>query len=173
MPVLVSHTGSAKRQSQSSCCGPRGGESESYSETDKEIVSGIGQQIAVYFAKRGCSKIFLVDISDSGLQETDKLVKSAASNVNTTLYKVDVSKDESVKAMVDKCIEVYGRLDFACNNAGIAMANVSTAETDIKTFERVHDVNFKGVCYGPSAILLFGHKLTHVILRPGILLPEI
>lgn len=106
---------------------------------------GIGQQICLGLAKRGCTKIFMVDLIESGLLDTQKLIEEISPHTKTTLYKADISDEESVKTMINNCIETYGRLDFASNNAGIAMPNVLTTETDLKTFDRVHSINFKGV----------------------------
>lgn len=106
---------------------------------------GIGQQICLGLAKRGCTRLFMVDLGEAGLQQTQEMISKISANVKTTLHTADVSDEASVKAMVSKCVEVYGRLDFACNNAGISMGNIPTTEIDLKTFDRIHNVNFKGV----------------------------
>ena len=87
----------------------------------------------------------MVDLAEPGLQATQAMITKISSHAKTTIYKADVSDEVSVEAMVDKCLEIYGRLDFACNNAGIGMGNIPTTEIDVKTFDRVHHVNFKGV----------------------------
>lgn len=116
-------------------------------------IIGIGQHIAIHFAKRGCSRLYLVDIAEAGLRETENLIGENSPHVNIKLHTADVSDESSVKAMVDDCIQTYGRLDFACNNAGIAMKNLLTTDTDLTTFEKVHNVNFKGV--GDPALIMF------------------
>lgn len=94
----------------------------------------------------------MVDLAEAGLQQTQGMISENSAHVNTTIHKADVSDEASVKAMVSKCIDVYGRLDFACNNAGIAMSNIPTTEIDLKTFDRIHNVNFKGVSTSNSAL---------------------
>lgn len=108
-------------------------------------MQGIGQQIAVAFAKTGCEKIFLADISEPGLEQTRSLVSKVSRQAKVILHKVDVTNDASVEGMVKKCVEEFGRIDFACNNAGIAMSNVRSVDISIDTFDKVHDVNLKGV----------------------------
>ncbi|OCK80952.1 NAD(P)-binding protein [Lepidopterella palustris CBS 459.81] len=107
--------------------------------------SGIGQQISRYFALRGCKKVFLVDLSTKGLEETRNIINSESPATHVTLQQTDVSNNESVKEMVRKCVEVYGRIDFAANNAGIATPNIKTADMEVKMFDRTCNVNMKGI----------------------------
>lgn len=124
--------------------------------------SGIGQSIAEAFVESGCKKLFLVDVSEKGLNETDKLLRKVNSNVATILRIADVSNEEAVKTMIADCVKEHGRIDFACNNAGIAMSNVTTTETDVETFDRVHNVNFKGVSLLARS-MMFRVRLTLLI----------
>lgn len=87
----------------------------------------------------------MVDLVDSGLSETQRMILEISPHAKTTIYKADVSDDESVRNMINKCVATYGRVDFACNNAGIGMPDVKTTETDVKTFDKIHNVNYKGV----------------------------
>jgi len=41
-------------------------------------------------------------------------------------------------------VKIFGHLDFAMNNAGIAMGGVKTADTSLSMFEKVCNVNEKG-----------------------------
>jgi NAD(P)-dependent dehydrogenase (short-subunit alcohol dehydrogenase family) len=59
--------------------------------------------------------------------------------------KTDVSKASEVEAMVRKTVETYGRLDCACNNAGLQGDEVPTAECTEENWDHVIDVNLKGV----------------------------
>ena len=52
-----------------------------------------------------------------GGEETVKLIKDAGGEA--TFVKCDVSNEADVQAMVDECVQLYGRLDYAFNNAGI------------------------------------------------------
>ncbi|OQU98045.1 hypothetical protein CLAIMM_03878 [Cladophialophora immunda] len=107
--------------------------------------SGIGQQIALCFAKKGCSQIFLVDLSEPGMLETKSLIREFRRKVKVVIHKADVSSSGDVKAMVDKCVETFGRIDFAANNAGITSPVGLTTDLDVATFDKLHNVNTKGV----------------------------
>jgi NAD(P)-dependent dehydrogenase (short-subunit alcohol dehydrogenase family) len=49
--------------------------------------------------------------------------------------------------MVDECVRQFGRIDFACNNAGMVTGAALTHEMDIDAFGRMIDVNTIGVGY--------------------------
>jgi NAD(P)-dependent dehydrogenase (short-subunit alcohol dehydrogenase family) len=106
---------------------------------------GIGQRLAVTFAERGCNKIFLVDISQQGLEKTQELIAQVDDSAKVIKHTADLTDDAAVKNMVDTCIREFGRVDFACNNAGIGMPNMLTADTPTKLFDKVFDVNLKTV----------------------------
>jgi NAD(P)-dependent dehydrogenase (short-subunit alcohol dehydrogenase family) len=114
------------------------------------LLAGIGQCCALYFARSGCEKLFLVDLKHSKLEETAALIRKETSQVKIELFEADVSSELSVQKMVDQCIEVYGRLDIACNNAGIGGGSARTSDISVKDYDQVCAVNERGV----SAILL-------------------
>ena len=57
----------------------------------------------------------------------------------------DVSKAAQVKELVDRTMQKFGRLDFAFNNAGVEQEPAPLLEQDEETFDRVMDINVKGV----------------------------
>ncbi|EXJ83045.1 hypothetical protein A1O3_06862 [Capronia epimyces CBS 606.96] len=107
--------------------------------------AGIGQEIALGFARNGCRKFFLADIVTPGLETTKSLIEQIQPEAKVVTHKADVSNDSSVQEMIDTCIKEFGRLDFACNNAGIAMGNTLSVDVPVATFDRVHNVNLKGI----------------------------
>lgn len=98
------------------------------------------------FALRGCKKLFLVDISPRGLEQTEALIQEKAPSVQISLCQTDITKEDEVARMVKKCVEQYGRIDFASNNAGIASGNTKTADMTMDAFDKICDVNERGVC---------------------------
>ncbi|XP_066265084.1 2,5-dichloro-2,5-cyclohexadiene-1,4-diol dehydrogenase-like [Branchiostoma lanceolatum] len=58
---------------------------------------------------------------------------------------VDVSNAASVQAMVDKTVKQFGRIDCALNNAGIEGAREKIVDYPVDMFDRVMNVNLKGM----------------------------
>ncbi len=57
----------------------------------------------------------------------------------------DVSQDADVAQLIDATIRTYGRLDVACNNAGIEGVQATTAEYPREEWDRVLAMNLTGV----------------------------
>ena len=109
--------------------------------------SGIGKATALAFAKEG-AQVVIADLSDK-IEAT-----ILDSKLDRFLYsKVDVSKWEEVKNLVQKTIQEKGRLDVLVNNAGIGGPRLRTDEYTDEAFDHVMNVNVKGVWYGMKAAL--------------------
>jgi len=94
--------------------------------------SGIGRAAAAIFAREG-TRVVVADIDEQGGGEA-------------VFVRVDVSSPEEVEGMVNAAIDAYGRLDNAFNNAGVeGTANVPAADYDEEVWDRVMDINLKGV----------------------------
>ena len=78
--------------------------------------SGIGETTARMFAEAGAS-VVLVDINPSPIQRIADELKSKG--YKAFAISCNVGKEEEVKNAVEKTVEVFGRMDFAFNNAGI------------------------------------------------------
>lgn len=104
--------------------------------------SGIGQATALLFAKEG-AKVILADIATEGGEKAAEMIKDA--DGEAAFVKADVSQEDDVKALVNKVIETYGRLDCAHNNAGIDDQPAPTADCSMENFDRTIAVNLRGV----------------------------
>lgn len=80
-----------------------------------------------------------------GLQNTQALVERAKEHTRVVLRVVDITNSDQVKDMVQDCVNIYGRLDFAINNAGFAAGGTKTADLSIELFDKMCNVNEKGV----------------------------
>jgi NAD(P)-dependent dehydrogenase (short-subunit alcohol dehydrogenase family) len=111
---------------------------------DKVVVitgsaSGIGREAALLFSDEG-AKLCIADVVEEQGEQT------AAECRDAFFQKVDVSNAESVQEMYRATAERYGGIDVLYNNAGIMPAeDASILETDTDAWERVQDVNTKGV----------------------------
>lgn len=90
---------------------------------------GLGRSIAVSFAKEGANVIINYSRNEMDASVAYDVISSYGKKC--LCIKADVSKDREVKAMIDKVIEEFGRIDVLVNNAGIAI----DAEFEDKTIE--------------------------------------
>lgn len=104
--------------------------------------SGIGRDSAVLFAKAG-AKVVVTGRREADGKETVDLVRAAGGDA--LFLKSDVSKAADVEMIVQKTVEKFGRLDVAFNNAGIEGNWVPIVEQSEADWDRVIDINLKGV----------------------------
>lgn len=102
--------------------------------------SGIGKATAISFAQKG-AKVVVVDWIEN--DETMSLLKKTGAKF--LFIKCDVSKESEVKAMVEKTIETFGRLDYAFNNAGIEGKSAPTQDCTEENWDKVIGINLKGI----------------------------
>ena len=110
--------------------------------------SGIGKVTARIFAREGAKVIVSTDKNIKGGEDTVRLINQAGGEA--TFIKCDVSKAADVEAMVDSCVQTYGRLDYAFNNAGIGpdgkrVPLVNIVDCLEEVWDRTIDINLKGV----------------------------
>ncbi len=104
--------------------------------------SGIGRAAAIAYAKEG-AKVVVAGRRAAEGEETVRLLQ-AQGGVGIFVA-TDVSKAAQVKELVDRTMQKFGRLDFAFNNAGIEHEPTPFLEQDEETYDRVMDINVKGV----------------------------
>ncbi|MBN2039627.1 MAG: glucose 1-dehydrogenase [Spirochaetes bacterium] len=105
--------------------------------------SGIGRAAAHAFAREG-AKVTVADINAEGGEETVSHIKESGGEA--IFVKTDVSKSDQVKALIDKTVETFGRLDYAFNNAGLGVGiGIPTADFTEEDWDLTHSINLKGV----------------------------
>ncbi|KAJ4365256.1 hypothetical protein N0V83_008875 [Neocucurbitaria cava] len=107
--------------------------------------SGFGAGISKRFAAEGC-KVLVCDINNTGGEAT-----AATSPSTLSFHKMDVTKSADWKSTLSTCLEKFGRCDILVNNAGWSYTNKPTTDVTEEEFERVFDVNVKGVYLGCNA----------------------
>ena len=111
--------------------------------------SGIGRNAALQFASRG-AKVVVAARSQPGLESLVEEIRGLGGEATAVV--ADVTVFDQVKAIADKAVEVYGRLDTWVHNAAVelyAAFEVTTPEE----FKRIVDVNLMGQVHGAMAAL--------------------
>ncbi|WP_439605775.1 SDR family NAD(P)-dependent oxidoreductase [Hydrogenophaga sp.] len=107
--------------------------------------SGIGRAVALVCAREGAS-LLLSDIDEAGTEATAALVREVGNEALVVLADVGVATD--CQMLVERCCAHFGRLDVACNNAGISGPSLNTADYPVDDWNHVIQVNLSGVFYG-------------------------
>ncbi|MGF1590652.1 MAG: SDR family oxidoreductase [Pleurocapsa sp.] len=137
------------------------------SEIENKVViitgasSGLGEATARRLAKNG-AKLMLAARREDRLKE---LVSEIQKDGGTAKYQVtDVSDRSQVEALAKATQQAYERIDVLVNNAGL-MPLSPLAETKVDEWEKMVDVNIKGVLYGIAAVMpiMQQQKSGHII----------
>ena len=111
--------------------------------------SGIGEATALLLAQKG-AKVLL------GARRTDRLEKLTATirsgGGNAEYAELDVTDLEEVRKFAELALRTYGRIDAIINNAGI-MPLSKLQELKVDEWNRMIDVNIRGVLHGIAAVL--------------------
>ncbi len=111
--------------------------------------SGLGEATARHLASLG-AKVILGARRQDKLETIVKEIKDEGGEAEYLVTDVTVTSD--VKALVQKAVDVFGRVDVMINNAGLmSIAPMSECKTD--EWDRMIDINIKGVLYGIAAAL--------------------
>lgn len=109
--------------------------------------NGIGQELAINFAKRG-AQLVLLDIDDSSI--TQAKIEEFTKNVISIKCNVGVKEDwENARKIVE---DTFGRADILVNNAGIYPFK-EFDELDIELFRKVINVNLESAFLGAKAFV--------------------
>jgi NAD(P)-dependent dehydrogenase (short-subunit alcohol dehydrogenase family) len=109
--------------------------------------SGFGAAIAKRFAKEG-AKVLVCDINVDGGQKTVSEMSS-----HMSFHKMDVTKASDWKETIDVVVKQFGKVDILVNNAGTTYKNKPTVDVTEEEFQRVFDVNVKGIYLGCNAFI--------------------
>ena len=107
--------------------------------------AGIGRVTALRFASEGAS-VVAVDMNEETLSETVELIEATGANAHAVV--ADVTVSDQVKNYVDQAVEVFGGVDVLFNNAGIEGHVAPLEAYDEEMFDKVLNVNVKGVWLG-------------------------
>jgi NAD(P)-dependent dehydrogenase (short-subunit alcohol dehydrogenase family) len=107
--------------------------------------SGIGADTARRFAKEGAS-VTVADLNEENARRVAGEIEAAGGRALP--FKLDVSKEDEVAAMVDATVQAFGRLDILVSNAGVGEEPTPIEERTGQAWQRVIDVNLSSCFYG-------------------------
>lgn len=111
--------------------------------------SGLGEATARLLAKKG-AKVVL------GARRTEKLEAIVqdirAEGGQAEFIGMDITKPQEVQALIEKALSAFGQIDVLVNNAGL-MSIAPLSELKVDEWDRMIDINIKGVLYGIAATL--------------------
>lgn len=116
--------------------------------------SGLGEATARHLSGEGAVVVL-------GARRLDRLTALAqalgAEDGRAIAVQTDVTQSEQVRALVDAAVQRFGRIDVMINNAGL-MPHSPLDRLKIDDWDRMIDVNIKGVLYGIAAALPYMQK---------------
>ncbi len=107
--------------------------------------SGIGRAVALAWAREG-ARVVVSDTNRDGGEQTVAQVRGLGGEA--LFVAADVSQPQDCEALVQRAVEKFGRLDIACNNAGIGGPQAPTADYPLDGWAQVIGINLSGVFYG-------------------------
>ncbi|MGY4691543.1 SDR family oxidoreductase [Salibacterium sp. K-3] len=123
--------------------------------------SGIGEGTAKELADNG-AKLVLAARREERLQELTEEIKQSGGDA---VYKVtDVTSREQLQELAQTALDQYGRIDVLVNNAGLMPLSFMD-KLKVDEWDKMVDVNIKGVLYGVAAVLptMREQKAGHII----------
>jgi NAD(P)-dependent dehydrogenase (short-subunit alcohol dehydrogenase family) len=105
-------------------------------------LAGIGRATAIAFAKRGAKVVVAGRRDEAGKSLVNELRSFGA---EAEFVNADVRKEDEVRALVDKTVARFGRLDVAVNNAGTEGERGRITEQTTESYAATFDTNVLGV----------------------------
>lgn len=103
--------------------------------------AGIGRATAIKFAAEG-AKVVVSDVNVEGGEETVSAIRKAGGEA--IFVSCDVSEPREVDALIAAAVKSFGRLDCACNNAGIEGTIAPMTDQTVENYDNILPVNARG-----------------------------
>lgn len=110
----------------------------------------IGKETAKHFSGEG-AYLALTDIDGNALERVKKEINVPDDKI--LLITADVSRESDVEMYVRRTMERFGKIDCFFNNAGVGGERQQITELDLEEWNRVVDVNLRGVLLGLKYVL--------------------
>lgn len=111
--------------------------------------AGIGKAVAEKFSEEGAT-VIIADLPQSSGEKTAKTIRDEGRKAY--FIPTDVTNTQEVESLVSYVIDNYGKVDILHNNAGVAMPITPIEEVSEANYQKIIDVNIKGVFNGIKAV---------------------
>lgn len=108
---------------------------------------GIGQAVATSFAREGCTRIAIADLSEDGLRATEKLIQEASpspQDLKVKVQRINVLNENEVGDLLESTVDLFGRVDYAVNCAGVIGSGDPSHSMSVEDFDRTNGINYRG-----------------------------
>ena len=103
---------------------------------------GNGRATAILFAREGAS-VLLVDRDLASAEDTKRMIDDEGGIARC--HRADITREEEAKSIADAAVDAFGRVDVLHNNVGIGAGDGGATSLDEETWDRIFDVNLKGM----------------------------
>ena len=110
---------------------------------------GMGAAEAKLFSREG-AKVVIADVLDTEGRQTEAEINETGGDA--IFVTLDVTRQSDWDDVISRTVQQFGRLDIIVNNAGVA-SRTSIEETTVEEWDRVMDINAKGVFLGTKAAI--------------------
>jgi NAD(P)-dependent dehydrogenase (short-subunit alcohol dehydrogenase family) len=126
------------------------------------VVTGAGSGLGEAAAKRLAADGARIVVADRNADAAERVAAEIRqTGAEATAVAADVTRFDDMERLVATTVTAYGRLDLACNNAGITPGLVDVHEIDISDWTQVIEINLTGIFHSMKA------ELTHMVDHGG------
>jgi NAD(P)-dependent dehydrogenase (short-subunit alcohol dehydrogenase family) len=111
---------------------------------------GNGRAISILFGREG-AKVMLVDRRLDSALETKATIERDGGEAMA--FEADIVTEADCRAMAEKCVETYGRIDVLVNNVGIGTGDRALVKLEASAWDTMFDVNLKGMFFTCKHVL--------------------
>src|SRR5215213_7986201 len=101
--------------------------------------SGIGRAVAIAFAREGADVLIAYLSEESDARETARVVEAAGRKCVAVAG--DISEEAHCRAIIDRAVEEFGKIDILVNNAAFQMTREDISEISTEEFDRTMKTN--------------------------------
>ena len=105
---------------------------------------GNGRATSILFAREG-ARVMLVDKNLESAQETKSMIDKEGGE--SFAFKADIVNEDDCRQLIEKCVEVYGRIDILINNVGIGEGDRSIVKLNEEMWDKIFNTNLKGMVF--------------------------